>query len=185
MKKGFVLSILAGIFSIASVSASWTFTGMLNQWDQMGIFSYALPFLLIFALVYGILSKSEIFGKENKGAVVIISLAIGLLSLVNNYVSNFFKIIMPNLAIGLSVLLCGIILVGLLWKEDKMKNWLPFVIFALGAIIFIYVVYGSFSGNTWGGSYIWDQYGSALVTLLILGGIIWAVIGIGKKAGSG
>lgn len=184
MKKGLVLSILAGIFSIASVSAAWTFTGMLNQWDQMGIFSYALPFLLIFALVYGILSKSEIFGKENKGAVVIISLALGLLSLVNNYVSNFFKIIMPNLAIGLSVLLCGIILVGLLWKEDKMKNWLPFVIFGLGAIIFIYVVYGSFSGNTWGGSYVWDQYGSALVTVLILGGIIWAVIGIGKKAGS-
>jgi hypothetical protein len=181
MKKGLVLSILAGIFSIASVSAAWTFTAMLNQWDQMGIFNYALPFLLIFALVYGILNKSKIFGDENKGAVVIISLAIGLLSLVGNYVSNFFKIIMPNLAIGLSVLLCGIILVGLLWQEEKIKSWLPYVIFGLGAIIFIYVVYGSFSGNSWGGSYVWDQYGSALVTLLILGGIIWAVIGIGKN----
>lgn len=176
-----MLSLLAGVSSIASVSAGWTFTGMLAQWDQMGIFTYALPFLLIFALVYGILTKSGIFGAENKGAVVIISLALGLLSLIGNHVSNFFAIIMPNLGVGLAVLLCGIVLVGLLWQEEKVKGWLPFVIFGLGAIIFIYVVYGSFSGNTWGGSYIWDQYGSALVTLLILAGIIWAVIGIGKK----
>ena len=176
-----MLSILAGLFSISSVSAAWTFTSMLNQWESMGIFQYAIPFLLIFALVFGILSKSAIFGAENKGAVVIISLAIGLLSLVGDYVPNFFKIIMPNLAVGLSVLLCGIILVGLLWKEDKMSNWLPFVIFGLGAIIFIYVVYSSFSGtNSWGGSYIWDQYGSALVTILILAGIIWAVVGVSK-----
>ncbi len=182
MKKGLMLSFLAGLFSISSVSAAWTFTNMLAQWDSMGIFTYALPFLLIFALVYGILTKSGIFGAENKGAVVIISLALGLLSLVGNHVSRFFAIIMPNLAVGLSVLLCGIILVGLLWNEDKVKGWLPFVIFGLAAIIFVYVVYGSFSGNTWGGSYIWDQYGSALVTLLILAGIIAVVIGFGKKA---
>jgi hypothetical protein len=181
MKKGLILSSLAGLFSVSFVSAKWTFTGMLNQWQELGIFDYALPFLLVFALIFAILTKSKLFGEENKGAVVIISLAVGLLSLVGGYVPKFFQIIMPNLAVGLSVLLVGLIMIGLLWGTTGM-DWLPKALFGLGALIFVFIIYSSFSEDFWGFNNLWDQYGPALVTLLILVGLIAAVIGLGGKA---
>lgn len=183
MKIEKMLSILCGLFAVSFVSAGWSFTGMLQQWQTMGIFDYALPFLLIFALVYAILTKSNMFGDENRGAVVIISLAVGLLALVGGYVPNFFQAIMPNLGIGLSVLLVGVIMLGLLWGDSTMP-WLPKVLFALGALIFILIVYSSFSGNIGGFSSLWNQYGSALVTLLILVGIIALVVGWNKSGSS-
>jgi peptidoglycan/LPS O-acetylase OafA/YrhL len=181
MKKEGLLGILAGFFAISSVSAAWTFTEMLNQWQSMGVFDYALPFLLIFALVYAILTKSSMFGDENRGAVVIIALAVGLLSLVGNYVPNFFHLIMPNLGIGLAVLLVGVIMIGLVWNNQSVP-WLPKVLLALGGIIFIFIIYGSFSGRVWDANYMWGQYGSALITLLILVGIIAAVVGVNKSS---
>ena len=43
-----------------------TITNILNTWADLGVFAYVLPFLMIFAVVFGILSKTEILGK-NKG----------------------------------------------------------------------------------------------------------------------
>ena len=37
---------------------------MLFQWEQAGVFSYVLPFLLIFAVVFGILSKTGVFKEK-------------------------------------------------------------------------------------------------------------------------
>lgn len=39
----------------------------LSQLEQMGFFAYALPFLLIFAITFGILSKVHIFKNMDFG----------------------------------------------------------------------------------------------------------------------
>jgi hypothetical protein len=184
-KEGWIAGIFgilgAGLASINFISA-WSFTEMLNQWDSIGVFDYILPFLIVFAIVFGILSKANIFG-DNKGVNVILALALGLLSLVGNYVPRFFQAITPNLAIGLSVLLAAIIFLGLWAKEEtygKVVNW---GLVILGALIFIFVIYSSFEGNVGGLGYLWDEYGPALITLLILIGIIALVIFWGKESG--
>ena len=128
--------------------------------------------LLVFALVYGILSKIAIFG-DNQGVNAIIALALGLLSLSGGYASRFFATIAPNLAIALSVLLCAIILLGL-WIQEKAIKW---TVIGVGIIAFVAVVVSSFSdkGLTVTGG-LWDEYGPALVTLLIIGGIIATIV---------
>ena len=65
-----------------------TITEVLNQWADAGVFAYLLPFLFIFAVVFGILNKTKVLG-ENKGVQATIALALGLLSLQFDYVSNF------------------------------------------------------------------------------------------------
>ena len=37
------------------------FNEVFAQWAEIGIFSHVLPFLLIFALVFGILTKVKLF----------------------------------------------------------------------------------------------------------------------------
>ena len=90
-------------------------TSMLNYWADIGVFAYILPFLLIFAVVYGILSKINILGEQgkNKGVNAVISVAVGLLALQFDYVPHFFSMIFPYAGMGISVLLVALILANL------------------------------------------------------------------------
>ena len=159
----------------------YTFVDLLQMMQQYGFFAYVLPFLLIFALIYAILVKIEIF-KDNKGAAIIIAIAIGLLSLQFNYVTDFFSVIFPNLGIGLSLLLCAIILAGAFIPGETSFKW---IFFGLGAIIFLIVALVSFSNYRFQGSWEWtgwwNMYGGIVFFLLIFAGVIVAVVVANKK----
>ncbi len=164
-----------------------TVTDILNQWADYGVFAYVLPFLLIFAVVFGILSKTKVLG-DNKGVQATISLAIGLLALQFDYVSNFFATITPYFGIGLIILLCGIILMGLIYKDGDKTGWLEKVFFGLGALIFLIVVITSISDSQLTGAYQFSEYWpaitAAVILLLLLALIIWGDK-IGDKSSSG
>lgn len=100
---------------------------VLNIWAQAGIFSYAIPFLLIFALVFGILSRMNIFkksdGQPNTAISGIIALAVALMSLQFPIVPMFFAELFPALGIGLAVILVVLIISGLFIDPDN-KGWM-------------------------------------------------------------
>lgn len=160
-------------------------TDILNQWADAGVFSYVLPFLLVFAFVYGLLSKTEIFGKDNKGVNIVIALATGGLSLVGDFVPRFFQTIFPYTGIGLSILLAAIILGSLIYNKDDatgVSTAIRWVLFIIGAIVFIVVLYNSLSDYNFVGSSIWNEYGSTIIVLaLIIGAIAWISSGGSKK----
>ena len=68
---------------ISGVMLAWYGAGgglvgdMLSQWEQAGFFSYLLPFLLLFALIFGILNQIHLF-RENKSINGIIALVVSL-----------------------------------------------------------------------------------------------------------
>ena len=98
-----------------------TFGNLLAQWEQLGVFSYVLPFLLIFALIFGILQRVDVF-KGNKGINAIIALSVSLMSLQFNLVPIFQAEIFPKLGVGLSVILAVIILKGLFLEPKYTWN---------------------------------------------------------------
>ncbi|MBD3252587.1 hypothetical protein GF386_02560 [Candidatus Pacearchaeota archaeon] len=151
-----------------------TIGAVLNSWVDMGVFAYLLPFLMIFALVYGILSKSKILG-ENKGVHATISVAVGLLALQFNYVSNFFATIFPYTGIGLAVLLVALILMGLISPDQGAKaQW---IWFGIGVVIFIIVVLSSIENFWWwGGGYGVAQSWPAILSLVILLGVMALIV---------
>jgi hypothetical protein len=157
--------------------ASWSFVDLLNQAEMQGIFKYVLPFLLVFALIYGILSNMKILG-ENKGVHVIIAIALGLLSLYGDFLPNFLVNMASNLAIGLSILLAAIILFGLFMSDDKNSNlsWIKYVLFGVSALVFIIAMYSSLDDTSFVGSWAWQQYVPAVIVLLIIAGLIAIVV---------
>lgn len=102
-----------------------TYTGgqfgtLIDQWEQMGVFSYMIPFLLIFAVVYGILTKMKLFGDEkNKTIDGIIALGVALLAIQFEVVPIFFSDIFPRLGIAMAGVLVFIILMGLFANKDN------------------------------------------------------------------
>lgn len=151
----------------------------LNNLASLGFFTYALPFLLIFALVFGILTRMGLF-KENKGVVAIISIAVGLMALSVPTVPEFFSQIFPSMGIGLTILLVVLILVGLF--SDPTKSWLTVSLFIIAAIVALVVIVQSSGIDL--GAWIQNNLGNTAGTLLVVGIVVvimFVVIGRGKK----
>ncbi|MBU3913398.1 MAG: hypothetical protein KKB21_03885 [Nanoarchaeota archaeon] len=157
----------------------FNFGDFLNTLETYGFFAYVLPFLLIFALVYAILAQIKMF-QDNRGAAVIVSLAVGLLSLQLGFVSTFFQTIFPRFGIALSIVLVAMILAGaFLMDSEKGKKAYPWIFFGLGGLVFLFVLISSladwsfYGGGNW--RFWWDQYAGLVIFLLLLVGVIVAV----------
>jgi len=155
------------------------FQDLMRQMESIGIFSLVLPFLLVFAISYAILSKIEVF-KENKASSAIISLAIGLLAARLPMVHIFFQELFPRMAVGLAVLMTALILAGAFISGNDDKDMFKWIFFGLGGIIFLFVLFSSLSEWRIVGSGWWRQYGALLIAV----GVIIAAIVLIIKFGS-
>ena len=156
---------------------------ILYQWEYLGVFDIILPFLLIFAIVFGVLNSTRFMG-EHKGVYVIVALVIGLMSLRwRFFLSDFLSELFPRLGIGLGILIALMILVGLFIANDERRYW-GWGLAALGFIIALTIVYQSFDRL---GFYL-SGYGTDSVGLIILAvlliGIIIAVAAGGSRTSS-
>ncbi len=152
--------------------------------EQLGFFAYLLPFLIIFALVFGILTRMKIF-EDNRAINAVIALSVGLMALQFGFVSNFFSEIFPRLGIALSILLAAIVLLGLF--IDPEQRWQTTVLLGGSLFALFYVLYSSanFSGTALG--YWVRDWGGLILLLIIVGVLIGAVVGSTKprQTGSG
>lgn len=139
--------------------------------ESLGFFAYVLPFLLIFALVYGILSITKLF-QENKAINGIIAFVIGLLSLQFDLVPKFFSEIFPRLGVGLAVILVVIILLGIFYPK---QNWVSYTMFGIAGLVLLIVLYKTAGALNWYSGTWWvDNWVTiaAVVFILVALGII-------------
>jgi hypothetical protein len=145
------------------------FGAFLDSLAQMGFFSYVLPFLLLFALIYGILLRVKIF-KDKNSINGLIALAVALLALQFDIVPIFFSEIFPRLGIGLAIILVILILLGLFLPNQA---WVGYVLFGISALTILVILYQSaqgFGSNIfyWLGDYWPLLFGIGFVILVIV-----------------
>jgi len=146
---------------------------MFVQWEQAGFFQYLLPFLLIFALVFGILRQIKLF-KDDKAINGIIALVVGLLALQFPMVPQFFAEIFPRLGIGLAIILALLILMGMF--IDPKSGAIGYTLLGVAGVIFIIVLIktagalGWSSGMWWSDN--WPMVAGAVFILIVIGIIV-------------
>ncbi|UCD21139.1 MAG: hypothetical protein JSW08_01170 [archaeon] len=154
------------------------FEQLIIQWSQMGIFTVLLPFILVFAVVFAILEKVQLL--QNKAVHVIIALAIGLFTISNPYAVSFFAPIFSSLGLGVAILVCLIIVLGLAIKPDG-KTWKT-LFTIVGILIFIIVIAKSellsFIGPT---IYCGPQCQALIIFVVVIALAIIAALVWGKK----
>jgi len=153
---------------------------MLARAEQAGIFSYVLPFLLIFALVNGILTRVNVF-NENKAINAIISLVVGLLALQFDFVPRFFAEIFPRLGVGLAIILVILIIVGLF--IDPENKGIMYTLLGIGGFIMIIILVqsGLFS-DSYIGYWFYDNWSTiAWVVGIVVAVAIIASASSGKR----
>ena len=150
------------------------FGDFLDSLAANGFFSLFLPFLLIFALILGILNQTNMF-KENKAINPIIAFVVALMSLQFGFVTDFFSQIFPRMAVGLSVILVLLILVGIFIPK---KNWVTYALLGISAVILIIVLVqsagavGWTAGEWWYNN--WPTVAGAVFILIIIAVIVGA-----------
>lgn len=168
-----------------------TITEILNIWNDVGMFSYVIPFLLIFAVVFAILRKTGLFsrgksgdGKDVDGFMVeaLIAVSVALLALQMDIVSEFFAVIFPRFGVGLSVFLVIVILIGFFWHpvdgstERNKTGWIGWVV-GIGVVLWAFSEWDNWYGYSgfggWFSEYIW--------ALIVLGGLIAIIIVMGRN----
>jgi hypothetical protein len=171
-----------GVVYLETGSMAWgtSIDTVLQDWVNMGIFEYVLPFLLVFAVIFGILHKSQIVG-EHKGINMVIALAIALAAIASMDFRVFFQVLTPYIGVGVSILLVGMIMVGLF--VDSKANWWKNVFYGIGMFIAAVIVLSSLShynvfisSSGW-----WQQYMSAIIVGMIVIGLILLVVLAVKK----
>lgn len=143
---------------------------LLSSLEQAGFFSYILPFLLIFALVFGILTRTQIF-KDNRAINGIIALVVGLLALQFDLVPIFFSEIFPRLGVALSIILVLLILAGLFF--DPNSKFVGYGLLVVGVIVFLVVLIQTSGWLGWPAGFFWFNnwpviLGAALFFIVII-----------------
>jgi len=169
---------ITNIFSLAPYSyfRGGALGNMLSQWEQAGFFSYLLPFLLIFALIFGILTKLNFF--KGKGVNVVIAFVVGLMSLQFEFVSIFFAELFPRMGIALSIILVILILGGL-FIDPKNKGFMVGLMVVIVFIIGI-VVFNTFGAFGWASGYWWQNNWQTLLGVGVFIALVIAII-VGSK----
>jgi len=153
---------------LVSYGAGGDIGNMLAAWERAGVFSYLLPFLLIFALIFGILSQMKMF-QENRAINGIISLTVALMTLQFDTVSIFFSEIFPSLGVALSVILVAMILLGLFMPSSAVP-----ILFVIGAIAFLVVIINSFGSVGWNTASYW--FSGEHLTNIVFGIIVIVIV---------
>jgi len=155
------------------------FGTLLSYWEQVGVFSYIIPFLLIFAIIYGILMQINLF-KGTKGINAVVSVSVALLSLQFSFVSVFFSEIFPKVGVGMIIILLLLIFTGMFMNTND--RWMMYLIWGIAIIILLYIVSSSF-WNLFGGfgsfglynlGWDWNMILSIAALIAVLGVIIGA-----------
>ena len=90
---------------------------IIAQWQQVGVFTVILPLLLVFAIVFALLERINLF--NNKGIHGIISIVIALFTITNPSISDFFSLLFSNLALAIVLLVAVAILIGIVIKPEE------------------------------------------------------------------
>src|SRR3990170_2793367 len=144
-----------------------------------------LPFLLVFAVVFAILQKSEILGKERRQTDAIVALVVGLLVVAVGSATNIITGLMPILAVGLVVLLVFFLLWGFAFEQGKFAvpggiQWTIAALAAIAVVIAVLVFTGGWDylkNLTSGGESIITNI--VFIVLIIIA--VAVVVGFGKK----
>lgn len=137
-----------------------------GQWETSGVFDFLLPALLIFAIIFGILTSTGVLGA-NRGVNFVIAATTALMAMRLQIVSDFFGLLLPGLGIGVAVLVVVLVLSGLFLQKSNWRQWMP-TFFWGGIIIALIIVVSVLNSFAWFGSPWWQQNWVSIVWIVVI-----------------
>ena len=170
----------------------------LENLANFGFYNFVMPWILIFALVYGVLSQTKPFG-DNKGVQIIIALAAAFLVVGGLYTfipTDFFTMFFSRFAILLVALLALIILLGFfgikpsdLAGSDGSPAFKWTMVGILSVVIITMIVFYAFKINlnssAIGSFFSSSGFLNAIMILILIAIVVVVIVAVTKGGGNG
>ena len=134
------------------------------------MFDFLLPALLIFAVIFGILTSTNVLGG-NRGVNFVIAAAAALMAMRLQIVSDFFGLLLPGLGIGVAVLVVILVMAGLFMSNANWRQWMP-TFFWGGVVLGLIIVISVLNEFAWFGSPWWQTNWVSIVWIVVLVAIL-------------
>ncbi len=172
--------------------------GSIEFMQSFGIFDIVLPFLLVFTVIFGILEKTKVFGKEGdssrKNLNAMVAFVIGFFVVAATQIVQLMQTALPYIMFLLVLIIMFMILFGSTISEGELNIWDHFTnskakgIFAFGLFIAIIAIVLGAMGTLedlidWIVFHVTGPVLSTVILLLVVGIFMWIVVG-GKAASS-
>jgi Kef-type K+ transport system membrane component KefB len=158
------------------------------QLKESGIADILLPFILIFTLIFAVLQKSHILGKDKKNYNVIVALVMGLAVVIPHVTGSYpvgrdvvdiLNNALPNVSLVVVVILMVLLVVGVFGFNinlagSSLGGWIAL----LAAIIVVYIFGSAAEWYDYPPWLYWLQDPSTqtfIIVILIFAIIIWFV----------
>jgi len=174
-----------------------TLTNALDFFRDFGVFDVILPFLLVFTVVYAVLQKTELLGKEKGNLDSIVAFVIGLLVVAATKVVAIINTALPQVMLLVIVGLGFLLMLGIFAKpggsflEDLPKGFrfTLLIVFSIAVVLIFLGVIENDDEQTWL-EYAWEftteqwsgaVFGSLFLLIVFVAVIFFAVSGGGEK----
>jgi len=161
--------------------------------NDIGVFEILLPFLLIFAIVFGIMSKVKIFGEgDNKKFATIIALVMGLVAVFQHtmFRGGQFDVVdiinnaLPQVSLVLVAIIMLFLILGVFGNVPKFgKDKVSGIVGVIAVLVVLYI-FGSSAGFGWWSLPYWlqdYQIWSLVIVVLVFALIIKYITGDSKE----
>lgn len=173
--------------------ASWDLRNLMLNLQDVGVLDVLLPFLLIFTIVFAVLQKTKLLGKDDDGKPrknfnVIIALVLALATVIPHVtgqypydadVVNIINTALPNVSLLVIIIVMVLLTIGVFGKEldiggSSMGGW--FVLLAFVVIGFIFAAAANLFDRALMPSWLYflydSQFQALIITILVFGLII-------------
>ena len=158
---------------------AFTLFQLLSDWENIGFFHVALPFLLIFTLVFAVLQKTKILGTGSKNFNAIVAFIIGALAVRNQDIVFLIQRFLPNVSMFVVIALMFLLLVGI-FGGNEFSGFTGGWLLVAAIISFIFVGWALTADSFFAPPWLQDLFFLQDVGSLTLIGatalVIWLVI---------
>ena len=173
----------------------WYFRYLMYMLENMGIVDVIMPFILIFTIIFAVLQRTKILGKDEEGKPrknfnVIISLVMALAVVIPHVTGRYpyglsvvdiINEALPNVALVAVIIVMILLIIGVFGKELDIGGSSFGGIFVILAFLVILFIFGTSAGWFDNNLPSWlyflqdPQLQALVVTLLVFGIVIWLI----------
>lgn len=147
--------------------------------QDLGVYEYILPFLLVFAIIFAILEKVGIFGADKTQINAVVAVVMGLLLIAEQSLVNILNMFLPNVAMVIVVILMFLLIASMISTHGsgELDGFVKFIKWAsgiIGVIVLITMLAPQFNWRL--SAYETEALITLAVFFALIGGIIYLVM---------
>ncbi|MBI5871756.1 hypothetical protein HZB88_01580 [archaeon] len=115
--------------------STFNFNEVVKALEETGFYDVALPFVLIFTLIFAILQKIQLFGTQSKNINIMLALVIAFFTVRVPWVISTINLFLPKISLIVLVIVIFLLIMGLFGAEGSKFTGGAFFVMLLVAVV--------------------------------------------------